>query len=62
MFKLFKKKSAVEKLEERYDQLITEAFQLSKSSRAESDKKTAEANNLMTEIEKLRKESDNIQD
>lgn len=51
MFGLFKKKSPIEKLEERYQQLLEEAHALSKTNRAESDKKMAEAQAVLKEIE-----------
>ena len=53
MFGFFKKKSAVEKLQSDYEKLMKEAFQLSKSNRSASDKKTAEADEIMKKIEKL---------
>jgi hypothetical protein len=53
MFGLFKKKSEKEKLQERYGKLMEEAFQLSKTDRTASDAKTAEANEILAEIEKL---------
>jgi len=53
MFGLFKKKTAVEKLNEKYDQLMKESFDLSKINRKASDEKYAEADAIMKEIEKL---------
>lgn len=53
MFKLFKKKSKSEVLQGKYQKLMEEAFQLSKSNRTESDKKYAEAQDLLKEIEAL---------
>lgn len=53
MFGFFKKKSAVEKLQDDYEKLMKEAFQLSKSNRSASDKKIAEADEIMKKIEKL---------
>ncbi len=53
MFGFFKKKSAVEKLQSDYEKLMKEAFQLSKSNRSASDKKIAEADEIMKKIEKL---------
>lgn len=53
MFGLFKKKSEREKLEEEYNKLQEEAFRLSKISRSDADKKTAEANEILKKIEAL---------
>ena len=54
MFGLFKKKSELEKLEERHAKLLEEAFALSKTDRAAADAKTAEAAELDKRIEALR--------
>ena len=54
MFGLFKKKTVVEKLNDKYDQLMKESFELSKINRKASDEKYAEADNIMKEIEKLK--------
>lgn len=56
MFGLFNKKSDLEKLKEKQRKLLDEAFQLSKTNRSASDKKTAEANALEAKIDALRKE------
>ena len=53
MFGLFKKKSEKEKLEERYEQLLAEAYKLSTVNRTASDSKTAEANAVLQKIEAL---------
>ncbi|PWH81265.1 Lacal_2735 family protein [Brumimicrobium oceani] len=50
---LFKKKTEKEKLEEKYEKLLKEAFNLSKTNRKLSDEKTYEASELLKEIEKL---------
>lgn len=55
MFKLFKKKSRIEKLYEQYDRLQKEAYNLSTTSRVQSDLKMAEAQQVLTEIEALEK-------
>lgn len=55
MFKLFKKKSEKEKLEERYRKLLSEAHQLSTVNRKLSDEKTFEAEQVMQQIEALNK-------
>jgi hypothetical protein len=54
MFGLFKKKSEVEKLEEKYQKLLQEAYALSTSNRTLSDQKTAEANEVLTKIDLLK--------
>jgi hypothetical protein len=53
MFNLFKRKTKQEKLDEQYKKLLKEAFNLSKVNRTASDKKIAEANKILEEIEKL---------
>ncbi len=60
MFGLFKKKSQVEKLEIKYRKLLEEAHQLSTTNRSKSDDKMLEANQVLKEIEELKKsEKDN---
>lgn len=54
MFGLFKKKSKIEILQEKYQKLTNEAFILSKTNRTESDKKYAEAEEVQNEIEALK--------
>lgn len=54
MFKFFKKKSKTEKLQEKYKKLLEEAYKLSSSNRTLSDAKTAEANEVLKEIEALK--------
>lgn len=53
MFGLFKSKSEVDKLRDKYKKLTTEAYKLSHSNRRLSDEKTAEAEEVLKEIEKL---------
>lgn len=55
MFGLFKKKSKEEILQEKYKKLLKESFELSKTSRAASDKEQAEAQTVLDEIEALKK-------
>ena len=55
MFGLFKKKSETEKLEDKYQKLLKEAYDLSTTNRTLSDRKTAEANAVLQQIEKLQK-------
>ena len=52
MFGLFKSKK--EKLQQRYEKLLKEAYTLSSTNRKESDRKTYEADLLAKEIERLR--------
>ncbi len=53
MFGLFKKKTEVEKLQEKYEKLMKEAFDLSKINRSESDSKYAAADDIQKQIDKL---------
>ena len=53
MFGLFKKKSPKEKLQEQYEKLLKEAFQLSKTNRKLSDQKQAEAEEVLKKLEAL---------
>jgi len=53
MFGLFKKKDPKQKLEAQYKALLEEAFILSKTDRKASDAKTAEAEEVLKEIEAL---------
>lgn len=53
MFGLFKKKSQREVLEVRYRALLEESFKLSIVNRAESDKKRAEAEDVLKRMEAL---------
>lgn len=52
MFNFFKKKPKVVKLQEKYEKLLKESFDLSKINRTESDKKFVEAQSVMNEIDK----------
>ncbi len=53
--KIFKRKTEAEKLGDRYDSLMAEAYRLSKINRTESDKKYLEADKVLSEIEHLNK-------
>lgn len=53
MFGLFKKKSDVEKLDARYRKLLAEAHELSTTNRRLSDSKLEEANQILTQMERL---------
>ncbi|MGK7390469.1 MAG: Lacal_2735 family protein [Candidatus Cyclobacteriaceae bacterium M2_1C_046] len=55
MFGLFKKKSKEEKLQEQHQKLMKEAYELSKTNRTESDKKYAEAEEVITQLESLKR-------
>ncbi len=55
MFGLFKKKSKVEKLELQYKKLLEEAHKLSTTNRKMSDEKTFEANEVLKEIDQIKK-------
>ena len=55
MFGLFKKKSEVEKLELKYKQLMEEAHQLSTTSRSKSDEKMYEADEVLKQIDQIKK-------
>jgi hypothetical protein len=55
MFGLFKKKSEIEKLSDKYKVLLKEAHKLSTSNRKLSDAKTAEADKTLKQIEQLEK-------
>ena len=55
MFGLFKKKSTLDKLQEKYQKLLKEACNLSTSNRRLSDGKTAEAHEILKQIENLQK-------
>lgn len=55
MFGLFKKKSEVEKLNDKYKSLMKEWHELSSINRSESDKKYAEAEAVLIDIENLKK-------
>ncbi|MFT5580916.1 MAG: hypothetical protein ACI9XP_001927 [Lentimonas sp.] len=57
MFGIFKKKSETDKLEAKYQKLIKEAYTLSTSNRRASDSKTAEANEVLKQIELLKNNS-----
>jgi|TARA_B110000037_G_C16843797_1_gene392922 hypothetical protein len=57
MFGLFKKKSPLEKLEIKYQELLKEAYKLSTSNRTQSDAKTFEANEVLKQIDLLKKQS-----
>ncbi len=53
MFGLFRKKSEKEKLQQQYQKIMKEAFDLSKVNRRLSDTKYAEADAIQKRIDKL---------
>ncbi len=53
MFGLFKKKTEKEKLQEKYERLQKESFDLSTSNRKMSDQKSFEADEVMKQLERL---------
>ncbi len=53
MFGLFKKKTEKEKLQEKYQKLMKEAFDLSKTNRSASDGKYADADAVQKQIDAL---------
>ena len=56
MFNLFKKKTPIDLLNEKYKKLQKEAFELSTTNRMQSDLKYAEAQEVLKEIEALENE------
>lgn len=54
MFGIFKKKTAVEKLEEKYKKVMEEGFKLQSINRSDSDQKYLEADTILKEIEALK--------
>lgn len=55
MFGIFKKKSPIDKLNDQYNQLLSESHKLSVTNRRASDEKMAEANEILLKIEELKK-------
>ncbi len=53
MFGLFKKKSKREKLNQKYEKLMEESYNLSKTDRKASDEKRAEAEAILKEMDEL---------
>ena len=49
----FKRKSKKDKLNEQYNKKLEQAYKMSTSNRSESDRLTAEANDILEEIKKL---------
>ncbi|MDG0973488.1 MAG: Lacal_2735 family protein [Crocinitomicaceae bacterium] len=55
MFSIFKKKTSLEKLQDRHAKLLQEAFVLSKSNRSASDVKMVEAQKVEQQIDDLQR-------
>jgi len=55
MFSIFKKKTPLEKLQDRHAKLLQEAFVLSKSNRSASDVKMMEAQKVEQQIDDLQR-------
>lgn len=55
MFGIFKKKSEIEKLQETYSKMLSDAHKLSQSNRTASDKLLAEAEEIAKKIDQLKK-------
>jgi hypothetical protein len=51
MFGLFKRKTTIEKLNDKYKSLIKQAYNLSKTNRSQSDQKYYEAEQILKEID-----------
>jgi len=60
--KLFKRKTEAEKLSDKYDLLMKEAYKLSKINRTESDKKYLEADKVLSELNQVVEEHLNKKD
>ncbi|WP_400078375.1 Lacal_2735 family protein [Winogradskyella sp. R77965] len=54
MFGIFKKTSELDKLQKQYEKLMADWHRLSTTNRAESDKKYAEAQKIIEQIEILK--------
>ena len=54
--KLFKRKTELEKLEDKYNSLIEQSYRLSWVNRTKSDELKFEANEVLTEMAKLERE------
>ncbi|MBJ2174626.1 Lacal_2735 family protein [Aureibaculum sp. A20] len=56
MFNLFKKQSPIDKLNDKYKKLLADSHRLSATNRKESDRKYAEADEVLKQIEALNKQ------
>ncbi|WP_445382837.1 Lacal_2735 family protein [Robiginitalea sp. IMCC43444] len=57
MYGIFKKKTPLEKLQQRYEKLLKEAHKLSQVNRSKGDSKYAEAEALLNEIKQLEEQN-----
>jgi hypothetical protein len=57
MFSIFKKRTPIEKLQNRHAKLLQEAFVLSKSNRSASDAKMVEAQKVEQQINDLQRKA-----
>lgn len=57
MFGLFKKKSEVEKLQDKYKKLMEDAYKLQSINRTDSDTKYKEADDILKKIEAIQGKS-----
>lgn len=57
MFKFFKKKSEIEKLQDDYKDLLEKSYNLSHTNRSDSDKLRAEAEAIADKIDQLKKQA-----
>jgi len=57
MFGLFKKRSEIDKLSDKYKALLKEAHNLSTTNRKLSDAKIAEADQVLKQIEQMEKKN-----
>lgn len=55
MFGIFKKKTEIEKLQETYSKMLSDAYKLSHSNRTASDKLLAEAEEVAKKIDLIKK-------
>ena len=55
MFGIFKKKSALEKLEDQYQKKMKEGYELQSINRRDSDQKFLEAQEILDQIDLLKK-------
>lgn len=53
MFGLFKKKTEKEKLEDLYEKLLKESYELSRIDRTKSDEKAAEAEEIRKKLDQM---------
>ena len=56
MFGIFRKKTKIEKLNLKYNSVMNQAYNLSKINRKKSDEKYFQADEILKEIEMLKKE------